>query len=25
MPNRLHRRELYSRRGDVWTVEILFP
>jgi pyridoxamine 5'-phosphate oxidase len=25
MPNRLHRRELYSRRGDEWTVEILFP
>lgn len=25
MPNRLHRRELYTRRGDEWQVEILFP
>jgi pyridoxamine 5'-phosphate oxidase len=25
MPNRLHRRELYSRCGGEWTVEILFP
>lgn len=25
MPNRLHRRELYVRRGDEWQVEILFP
>jgi pyridoxamine 5'-phosphate oxidase len=25
MPSRLHRRELYTRRGSEWTVEILFP
>jgi pyridoxamine 5'-phosphate oxidase len=25
MPSRLHRRELYTRRGDKWQVEILFP
>ena len=25
MPNRLHRRELYTRRGDGWAVEVLFP
>ncbi len=25
MPSRLHRRELYTRRGDAWHVEILFP
>jgi pyridoxamine 5'-phosphate oxidase len=25
MPNRLHRRELYTRRDDSWSVEILFP
>lgn len=25
MPNRLHRRELYARRGGEWHVEILFP
>jgi len=25
MPNRLHRRELYYRRGDEWLVEVLFP
>jgi pyridoxamine 5'-phosphate oxidase len=25
MPSRLHRRERYSRRGDDWLVEILFP
>ena len=25
MPSRLHRRELYVRKGDMWQVEILFP
>jgi pyridoxamine 5'-phosphate oxidase len=25
MPNRLHHRELYTRRGKEWLVEILFP
>ena len=25
MPSRLHRRELYTRRKDGWSVEILFP
>lgn len=25
MPSRLHRRELYTKRGDGWEVEILFP
>jgi pyridoxamine 5'-phosphate oxidase len=25
MPSRLHRRELYTLRGDGWQVEILFP
>jgi pyridoxamine 5'-phosphate oxidase len=25
MPNRLHRRELYVRRDDSWSVEVLFP
>lgn len=25
MPSRLHRRELYTRNGDAWQVEILFP
>jgi pyridoxamine 5'-phosphate oxidase len=25
MPSRLHRRELYTRRGEEWQVEILFP
>ncbi|MFL5616499.1 MAG: pyridoxamine 5'-phosphate oxidase [Gemmatimonadaceae bacterium] len=25
MPSRLHRRELYVRRADSWSVEVLFP
>lgn len=25
MPSRLHRRELYTRSGNEWTVEVLFP
>jgi pyridoxamine 5'-phosphate oxidase len=25
MPSRLHRRELYTRSGTEWTVEVLFP
>ena len=25
MPSRLHRRELYTRRGNDWQIEILFP
>ena len=25
MPSRLHRRELYTRREDGWSVEVLFP
>jgi pyridoxamine 5'-phosphate oxidase len=25
MPNRLHRRELYLRRDEGWSVEVLFP